>query len=392
MSYLIIGENRNQAGMNGLGDMEAEKVAGRAFIWNITAASRAKFQYGDRIHKDDVDSIFQAIAAYEAGRSGFEVPYFIQGAWDTFWEWICPNNQSEWFKNNGYRTNGGLLDRAGDHIGEVIWQVMGQPGYVSPEAAKALARRMFSRWLRRPIDEGQELENWKVAIVTNRLTEADVKAMLVSSQEFKNMLASKIYPFLTKAFKDLLGRNPNPDPTVELYPQAMSVMENNWDEAGYRNALWGVPECLASMTSRFYKVWIIKAFNNLLGRAPSAGDIEGQAASIHTNHWTEAQYRDALSQVAEAVAYKAAQEAAAAAVAAKEAAAAEAARKAAEEAAKKKTTEASAFNLDFLKSPWIWVAFALGGGLYYWTQVKHQSMGQIPYVGQYLGGKRRGRR
>jgi hypothetical protein len=71
------------------------------------------------------------------------------------------------------------------------------------------------------------------------------------------------------------------------------------------------------------------------------------------------------------------------------------AREAAEAAAAAATSskkEAGMFNLDFFKSPWLWVALALGGGWYYWTQVKHRSMGQIPYVGQYLGGKRRGRK
>lgn len=366
-------------GISGLGDMDAEKAAGRTFIWNVTAASRAKFQYGDRIHKDDVNSIVQAIAAYEAGRSGFEVPYFSEGAFDTFWQWICPNNQSEWFKNNGYRTNGDLLNRAGDHIGEVIWQVMGQPGYVSPEAAKALARRMFPRWLRRPIDEGQELENWKTAIVTNRLTEADVKARLVSSEEFKQMLSTKIWPFITKAFQDLLGHSPSP---AQLDMESNNIMENNWDEAGYRNALWNVDECLAYMTTTFYKAWIAKAFNKLLGHGPNNAQIEMEAKNIHANHWSEAQYNDALSQVPEAVAYKAAQEAAAAAAAEAAAAAAAAAK------AKGAGTTTAGF-AGILKSPWVWAAFAAAGGLYYWLSVKKESLTTIPYVGPYIGSAQR---
>lgn len=52
-----------------------------------------------------------------------------------------------------------------------------------------------------------------------------------------------------------------------------------------------------------------------------------------------------------------------------------------------KKKESATTNLDFLKSPWVWVAAAAAGGFYYWTQVKNKSMGQLPYVGKYLKGR-----
>jgi hypothetical protein len=54
---------------------------------------------------------------------------------------------------------------------------------------------------------------------------------------------------------------------------------------------------------------------------------------------------------------------------------------------KKDDKKEAGTGLDFLKSPWVWVAAAAAGGFYYWTQVKKQSMGQLPYVGKYLKGR-----
>lgn len=54
---------------------------------------------------------------------------------------------------------------------------------------------------------------------------------------------------------------------------------------------------------------------------------------------------------------------------------------------KKNDKKEAGTNLDFLKSPWVWVAAAAAGGFYYWTQVKNKSMGQLPYVGKYLKGR-----
>lgn len=370
-------------GLNEIGDLETEKTAGVAFIWNVTAESRGKYQYGDRIHKDDVNNIISAIANYMAGRTGYSPGSHGAVAFATFWDWISPKNQSEWYKNNGYRISPETLNRAGVHIAEVIWQIIGQPGYVGPEQAKSLARRMFLKYLHRPIAEGQELENWKTEIMTYRLTEVDIANRLKASPEYRQMLERDIYPIIKKAFNDLLGRAPDQG---NLDNESNSIIENSWDEAGYRNALWGVPECLTSMTNRFYKVWIIRAFNKWLGHAPSQAQLEAESKNIHTNHWTEAQFSYALSQVQEAKDYAAAQAAAAAA-----AAAAEAARKAAEEAAKAKSTGTTLAGFgDIFKNKWTLIALGAAGFAYYWTQIRHKALGTLPGVQyiQKIGGKK----
>lgn len=46
-------------------------------------------------------------------------------------------------------------------------------------------------------------------------------------------------------------------------------------------------------------------------------------------------------------------------------------------------------NLDFLKSPWVWAAFAAAGGLYYWLSVKKEQLTTIPYIGPYIGRAQR---
>lgn len=370
----------------GLGDLETEKTAGVAFIWNVTAESRGKFQYGDRIHENDVNNIISAIANYMAGRTGYNPGSHGAVAFATFWDWISPKNQSEWYKNKGYRISPESLNRAGVHIAEVIWQIIGQPGYVGPEQAKALARRMFLKYLHRPIVEGQELENWKTEIMTYRLTEVDIANRLKATVEHRQMLERDIWPIINRVFSGLLGITPN---QAQLDMESNNIIENQWDEDSYKKVIWTNPLCLTYMTNKFYKIWIIKAFRKWLGRTPNTAELENESKNIHTNIWTESQYNEALSGNQESKDYIAAQAAAAAAAQAA-AAAAEAARKAAEEAARKQTGTTQAGFTDIFKNKWTLIALAAAGFAYYWTQVRHKALGTLPGVQyiQKIGGKK----
>jgi len=216
-----------------------------------------------------------------------------------------------------------------------------------------------------------EITNWTAIIVEQHLTQAQLNTALQNSPEGQEWYYR---PWILPGFQTYLGRNPNP---TEITNWTKVIVEQHLTQAQLNAALQHSPEGEAF----YYRPWIVTAFPEFLGRDPNPTEILNWAAVIVNQSLTQEQFRAALQGSPEAKAY----------VAAKEAAAAEAARKAAEEATKGTgTTTAGLAN--FLKSPWIWVAAAAAGGFYYWTQVKHRSMGQIPYVGQYLGGKRRGRK
>lgn len=389
--YSVTGMEEAQ-GVAGLGDQASEQAAGRTFIWDVTASSRAKFQpYQDRISIGDMATIVGSWKNYLSAKTGHPADEF-NDAVGNLWNTSLVNMGD--VQHGGARIRDGStgLDRTGTTTGDIVWQMIGVPGYVDPEAAKALARRMFLKYLRRPIDEGQELTNWANVIMSNRWTDQQVVDEIKRSAEYGQMLQAKIWPIVTKAFNDLLGHPPS---QAQFDMESNNIVENGWDEAGYRAALWNVDECLAYMTGKFYHAWITNAFRVLLGRSPNAGELTNEAKNIHANHWTEAQYRTALSGVTEAIAYAQAQADAAAAEAA-----AAAARAAASKTGTGTETTAAGLNLGFLKSPWVWVAFAAAGGYYYWTQVKKKPLAQIPYVGPYIGkagaamgiGGKRGRR
>ena len=190
--------------------------------------------------------------------------------------------------------------------------------------------------------------------------QAIVGALRTSARGGENLEMWK--GWILTAYRDLLGRT-DPPSQGEIDAQIQGIRANMWSEATFREAIWNQPECFAFRTGKFYTAWLTKAFNDFLGRAPSASEIGAESASIHKNHWTEDQYRLALSGVPEAIAYKKANP---------------------DKTDGKKKESAVA---DVLKSPWIWVAAAAAGGLYYWTQVKNKSMGQLPYVGKYLKGR-----
>lgn len=111
--------------------IEEDKAAGRQFIWNITQASRQKFQFQDRIHKDDVAGIIGQIANYISQKASSSNPDIPVQADALFWGVLCPKVSVEWDKNNGYRLNPDTLNAAGDQVGTLVNQFMtGQPGVI----------------------------------------------------------------------------------------------------------------------------------------------------------------------------------------------------------------------------------------------------------------------
>lgn len=110
--------------VDGLGDLAADRAAGRTFIMSATAASRAKFQFQDRIHKDDISPLIGSIATFIAEQSGSANENISSVAGAIVTQTLCPENIAggEHLKNNGYRLNGDTLNAAGDAIGDAISQ------------------------------------------------------------------------------------------------------------------------------------------------------------------------------------------------------------------------------------------------------------------------------
>lgn len=128
MSYttkrdLAYSEHERNYYVDGLGDLEADKAAGRAFLMEATRPYRdAWLPFHDRIKASDVSPLIGTVATYIANQSGStnaEIPSVAGGIVTQI---MLPENISggEHFKDGGYRLNGDTVNAAGDAIGIAI--------------------------------------------------------------------------------------------------------------------------------------------------------------------------------------------------------------------------------------------------------------------------------
>jgi hypothetical protein len=128
MSYttkrdLAYSEHERNYYVDGLGDLEADKAAGRAFLMEATRPYRdAWLPFHDRIKASDVSPLIGTVATYIANQSGStnaEIPSVAGGIVTQI---MLPENISggEHFKDGGYRLNGDTVNNAGDAIGIAI--------------------------------------------------------------------------------------------------------------------------------------------------------------------------------------------------------------------------------------------------------------------------------
>jgi hypothetical protein len=136
--------------VDGLGDLAADKAAGRAFLMEATRPYRdAWLPFHDRIKASDVSPLIGTVATYIANQSGStnaEIPSVAGGIVTQI---MLPENISggEHFKDGGYRLNGDTVNAAGDAIGIAIdrFRSLGTGGL--PGGAGDLLSILTSPWV-----------------------------------------------------------------------------------------------------------------------------------------------------------------------------------------------------------------------------------------------------
>ena len=128
MSYvtkrnLAYSEHERNYYVDGLGDLAADRAAGRAFLMEATRPYRdAWLPFHDRVKASDVSPLIGTVATYIAEQSGSNNVNISSVAGQIVTQTLFPENISgdEHFKDGGYRLNGDTVNAAGDAIGDAI--------------------------------------------------------------------------------------------------------------------------------------------------------------------------------------------------------------------------------------------------------------------------------
>jgi TorA maturation chaperone TorD len=161
----------------------------------------------------------------------------------------------------------------------------GRPGNRDVDYDRAI-RRAYQDILRREPD-AEGLRHYRIEMIDNGWTEQDVRRALRTSGEHDKVKQDSADRIVRRAYQDILGREPD-DQGLAKYRNEM--LRNGWTERQVRDALMKSPEYREKNTMTREKAvdMVTRAYRNVLGRDPDPAGLESYVLGVLRNKWTEA--------------------------------------------------------------------------------------------------------
>ena len=151
-----------------------------------------------------------------------------------------------------------------------------------------LVKRIFKEVLQRDPNES-ELRAYRSHVIDQNWTADMVRADLRRTREFRQREADVI---ITRAFEDLLNRKPDP---AGLETYRTEIIEHEWSEKRVRDAIRQSDEYRQVRVAAADAI-IQRAFRDLLGRDPDPVGLESYRNGILNKGWNEKTVRDAIKK------------------------------------------------------------------------------------------------
>ena len=149
--------------------------------------------------------------------------------------------------------------------------------------AENIVRRAYRDILVRDPD-AEGLRAYREKLMDGRLTEASLRASLQESVERDALHFDDV---ITKAYREILHRDPDPD-GLKHYHQLMA--EKGWTEPQLRADLLRSSE----QSEQAIRTLITRAYRDILGRDPDPDGYAHYAQLVRDSGWNDRQIRDAL--------------------------------------------------------------------------------------------------
>jgi len=149
-----------------------------------------------------------------------------------------------------------------------------------------IIRRAYQDILHRAPDEAG-LRHYRREMIDNGWTEQDVRRALRTSAEHDAVRQESADRIVRRAYQDILAREPD-DRGLAQYRN--EIVKHGWTERQVRDALMKSPEYREKNTmTRDKAVGIVtRAYRSVLGRDPDPAGLESYVKGVLRNKWTEA--------------------------------------------------------------------------------------------------------
>jgi len=149
-----------------------------------------------------------------------------------------------------------------------------------------IIRRAYEDILHRQPDQ-EGLRHYRTEMIDNGWTEQDVRQALRKSAEHDSVRESSADRIVKRAYQDILGRNPDYNGLVTYRNR---IVNDGWDEYDVREALRKSPEFRQknTMTRQKAEEMVTRAYRSVLGRDPDPAGMENYVQGVMRKHWSEA--------------------------------------------------------------------------------------------------------
>lgn len=160
---------------------------------------------------------------------------------------------------------------------------VGAAPHYDQRTAENIVRRAYRDILFRDPD-AEGLRAYREKLMAGRLTEASLRASLQESAERDALHFDDV---ITKAYREILHRDPDPE-GLKHYHQLMA--EKGWTEPQLRADLLRSSE----QNEQAIRTLITRAYRDILGRDPDPDGYAHYAQLVRDNGWNDRQVRDSL--------------------------------------------------------------------------------------------------
>lgn len=149
-----------------------------------------------------------------------------------------------------------------------------------------IIRRAYQDVLQRDPDAAG-LRHYRIEMIDNGWTEQDVREALRKSPEYDTVKQDSADRIIRRAYQDILGREPD---ARGLAQYRNEMLKNGWTERQVRDALMKSPEYREKnmMTRDKAVAMVTRAYRSVLGRDPDPAGLESYVLGVLRNKWTEA--------------------------------------------------------------------------------------------------------
>jgi len=155
-----------------------------------------------------------------------------------------------------------------------------------PSDPDRIIRRAYRDILQREPDP-DGLRHYRIEMIDNGWTEQDVRRALRTSAEHEKVRQESADRVVRRAYQDLLGREPDEGGLTRYRTE---MLRNGWTERDVREAIRRSPEYREkNMMTRDKAVEIVtRAYRSVLGRDPDPAGLESYVQGVLRSKWTEA--------------------------------------------------------------------------------------------------------